>query len=72
VKKSKYTKEQIAAARAEYRAASKVITATRKILHGARRRRFSSFGNFERRVARLEERVKKLAERVPRKKKKAK
>jgi hypothetical protein len=63
----KYTKEEVAAARAERRAALKVLTATAKILFPRRRRRYRDvIGVLERRIGRLELRVKKLSERLPR------
>jgi hypothetical protein len=64
-KKSKYTKEQIAAARVEYRAAVKVVRSLREILHPRlRRRRWVDLPKMERRIVRLEERVKRLAARA--------
>lgn len=61
--KKKYSKEELVAARVEYRAALKVMRSLRKILHPRIRRKrwVDIIPRFERRMARLEERVKKLS-----------
>ncbi len=72
-KKSKYTKEEIAAARAQRREAMRVLTATRRILFPRRLfRRIDSFDlisklekRLSRRIERLETKVKKLTAKKP-------